>query len=274
MAGLRHGKEHCLLKTRCQVDQGMNEDQPLRRGSQPVGEHPQRFRATVPKGSLKVMGTGHPQRCLEGRALRTETTINDTRDFAIGRRLKNLPDLRRVGFDANRRLLDVRLLSHDATLGEDEFHRVVSPTEVDGQHASALRFEDSRVQALMACTLLFVPPLPGFSSKDLHEPLAGLLGLAPEHLTAGRMTYDLRRLRLHGLIERIPKTHRYRLTQTGLHVAIFFNRVYARLLRPGLAALSPQAPPTPISTAFHRLQREIDRKRQGNPTLFRYAKSR
>ncbi len=29
----------------------------------------------------------------EGRALRTETTINNTRDFAIGKRLLNLPDL-------------------------------------------------------------------------------------------------------------------------------------------------------------------------------------
>ena len=48
-----------------------------------------------------------------GRALRTETTINDTRDFAIGKRLKNLPALRKVGFAANRRLLRVQRISHD-----------------------------------------------------------------------------------------------------------------------------------------------------------------
>ncbi len=55
----------------------------------------------------------------EGHALRTETTINDTRDFAIGKRLKNLSALRRVGFSANRRLLDVQRISHDCFLGED-----------------------------------------------------------------------------------------------------------------------------------------------------------
>ncbi len=49
----------------------------------------------------------------EGRALRTETTINNTRDFAIGKRLQNLPALRQVGFSANRRLLDV---NHSATI--------------------------------------------------------------------------------------------------------------------------------------------------------------
>jgi hypothetical protein len=47
----------------------------------------------------------------EGRTLRTETTINNTRDFDIGKRLHNLPALRAVGFQANRRLLDVQTKS-------------------------------------------------------------------------------------------------------------------------------------------------------------------
>jgi hypothetical protein len=46
----------------------------------------------------------------EGRALRTETTINHTRDFGIGKQLKNLPALRQIGFKANRRLLDVQTI--------------------------------------------------------------------------------------------------------------------------------------------------------------------
>ena len=49
----------------------------------------------------------------EGRALRTETTINDPHDFDIGKRLSNLPALRRIGFQANRRLLDVQRISQD-----------------------------------------------------------------------------------------------------------------------------------------------------------------
>ena len=78
----------------------------------------------------------------EGRALRTETTINDPRDFDIGKRLKNLPALRQIGFQANRRLLDVQRISHDCAMGEDAFRRVNEPIEVDGQRASALRFAD------------------------------------------------------------------------------------------------------------------------------------
>jgi hypothetical protein len=67
----------------------------------------------------------------EGRALRTETTINNTRDFGIGKLLKNLPTLRQVGFQANRRLLDVQTVSHDCSLGEGAVPRtglIQSPT--------------------------------------------------------------------------------------------------------------------------------------------------
>ena len=60
--------------------------------------------------------------------MRTETTINNTRDFGIGKLLKNLPALRQVGFQANRRLLDVQTVSHDCAIGEDAFDQVVRPT--------------------------------------------------------------------------------------------------------------------------------------------------
>src|SRR5205807_2509229 len=91
----------------------------------------------------------------EGRALRTETTINNTRDFGIGKLLKNLPALRQVGFPANRRLLDVQTISHDCSIGEDAFDQVVRPIQVEGQRASALRFADARVQALLSVLVLF-----------------------------------------------------------------------------------------------------------------------
>jgi hypothetical protein len=197
----------------------------------------------------------------EGRALRTETTINNTRDFGIGKLLKNLPELRQVGFQANRRLLDVQTVSHDCSIGEDAFEKVVRPIEVEGQRASALRFGDARVQALLSVLVLFSFQLRGFTNQEMRALLAQLLGLDPAHYPAGRMTYDLRRLRRHGLIERIPKSHRYDVTPAGLRIALFFSRTYARLLRPKLAQIMPASPPgdSPLRAAFDRLQTEIDR---------------
>ena len=177
-------------------------------------------------------------------ALRTETTINDTRDFGIGRRIENLAELRKVGFAANRRLLDVQRISHDCFIGEAAFQDMQKPATVGTQRAAALRFADPRVQALLQVLLLFLLVQGTFTHKDVREHLAPLLGKKPSQLTPGRITYDLRRLRLHGLIERIPKTHRYRITAKGVRTAIFYTRLYNRSLRTGLAIISPD-PGTP-----------------------------
>src|SRR5271166_4718931 len=124
----------------------------------------------------------------EGRALRTETTINDPHDFGIGKRLSNLPALRRIGFQANRRLLDVQRISQDCALGEDAFHGVNDPIEVDGQRASGLRFADVAVQALLSALLVFRLLPRGFSNRDLRDHWAALLGKAPDDMTPGQMT--------------------------------------------------------------------------------------
>jgi hypothetical protein len=172
----------------------------------------------------------------EGRALRTETTVNDTRDFGIGRRLHNLPALREVGFRANRRLLDVQRISHDCSIGEDGFHAVQHPRVVNKQRASGLRFGDERVQALLHALVLFRLLPHGFSNADLRRQLEPIRGT---QTSAGALTYDLRRLKLHGLLRRIPHTHRYQVTPLGFRYALFFTRTYDRLLRPGLSVVLP-----------------------------------
>jgi hypothetical protein len=198
----------------------------------------------------------------EGRALRTETTINNTRDFAIGRRLCNLPALRAVGFQANRRLLDVQRISHDPALGETAFQELVQPAEVDGQRASAMRFGDPTVLALFFALLMFRLLPRGFSNRDLRETVAPLLGKRPTDMTSGQMTYQLRRLRLRGLIRRIPKTHRYQVTEQGIRAALFFTTSASLVLRP-LAAMAsdPSTLETPpirrILDQFHKFAAAI-----------------
>ena len=194
----------------------------------------------------------------EGQALRTETTINDTRDFKIGRRLHNLPALREIGFCANRRLLDVQRTSSDCHIGEAAFAQVCAPVTVDGQRGPALRFGDPRVQALFSVLVVFRLLPRGFSNRDLRSHLAPLLGIDPSDMTAGRMTYDLRRLRLHGIIERVPHTNRYQVTSFGLKTAIFFTRTHNRLLRTGLAQICDPLPiETPLRRQFDRLEHTI-----------------
>jgi hypothetical protein len=197
----------------------------------------------------------------EGRALRTETTINNAYDFAIGKRLDNLAALRQVGMAANRRLLDVQRISYDSSIGEDAFHQIHRPVQVDRQRASGLRFGDERALMLLSALVLFRLLPVGFKNRDLRLHLAALLGMDPDDISSGRMTYDLRRLRLHGLIERLPRSQRYRVTSFGFKAALFLTRSYNRLLRPGMALLAENQPPAPsaLRDAVDRLDHSIEK---------------
>ena len=97
----------------------------------------------------------------------------------------------------------------------------------------------------------------GFLNRDLRALTAELRGTDPGTVTTGQMSYDLRRLRHHGLIERIPHTHRYQVTDTGLSTAMFISAVHDRLLPTGLADLHTPTP-TKLRTAMHAYQTAVD----------------
>jgi DNA-binding transcriptional ArsR family regulator len=218
-------------------------------------------RDVTPSLNVYYKNTRIKQYHKENRALRTETTINNTYDFGVGRRLCNLPKLRAIGFAANRRLLEIERLSHDCILSEDTLHIINRPVAAGRQRASGLRFADPRVHALLHVLILFRQLAQGFRADHLRQHLAALSGCDPASMSQGAVTYQLRRLRLHGLIERVPNSFYYRVTDFGFRVALFFTRAYNRLLRPGLAAVLPSLCPitSPLKRAFDRLTAQIDK---------------
>jgi hypothetical protein len=120
-----------------------------------------------------------------------------------------------------------------------------------------LRFTDPRAQALLSALCVFRLLPRGFAHRDLRRHLAPQLGLPPEAMTSGQITYDLRRLRVHGLIARIPHTHRYQVTDTGLRHALFLTRAHTRLLRTGLAEIHGPPVPTKLRTASRAYESAI-----------------
>ena len=160
----------------------------------------------------------------QGRALRTETTINDTRDFG-GVQTADQPD--RPAAD--------RLFGQPAPAGRptyqprpirgaQAFTDLTTPIVTsEGTRIPGLRFGDPRVHALLQALLIHRLLPHGFTNRDLRTHIAPLLGMRPEDITAGKMTYDLRRLRAHGVIERIPKTRRYQTTDRGLQHALLVH---------------------------------------------------
>jgi hypothetical protein len=222
----------------------------INRGDQPaIQVH---YRASKVKQYLK-----------QGRALRTETTVNDTYDFAIGRLLTqdNWDALMRVGHDVNQRLLDAQLQACACAPDAATLQRVVLPSIHEGQPAPGLRFGDPRVMALLAALCTFAHLFDGITNRSLRALVAGLL---PGY-TARQMTYDLRRLRRKGLIARVPRTQRYQLTSEGRRLAVFFTKTYTRIVCPSLAELDPALPDpiarrTPLGRPWRDFEHALDQR--------------
>jgi predicted MarR family transcription regulator len=119
------------------------------------------------------------------------------------------------------------------------FERVSQPYVREGRRTGALRFGDPRAMALAGALCAMVHAVSGFTNKSLRSVFAGLLGA---DYTSAQMTYDLRRLRLHGLITRLPGTHTYVTTPQGMRVAAFYTKLATRVLGPLLAADRAPAP--------------------------------
>jgi len=188
----------------------------------------------------------------EGRALRIETVINKPADLGVLARLEHLSELVAKARAVNRRLLMIERAGQGCAIGSALFERIHQPYIREGQRTGALRFGDPRAMALTGALCCVVHAVTGFTNRSLRGLVAGLLGT---DYTTSQMTYDLRRLRLHQLIERVPRTNTYTLTPDGIRVAVFYNKVHARILRPLLAA--PDQPPAPVE--LRRAITTIDR---------------
>jgi hypothetical protein len=138
-------------------------------------------------------------------------------------------------------------------IGSALFERIHQPYVREGQRTGALRFGDPRAMALAGALCLMVHAVTGFTNKGLRGRVAGLLSA---DYSANQMSYDLRRLRLHGLIERIPGTNTYTTTPEGIRVAVFFTKLQRRLLEPLLAADRPPAPPE-VRSALATIDRAV-----------------
>jgi hypothetical protein len=191
----------------------------------------------------------------DGRAMRIETVINAPRDLRCNARLPNLADLQDKARACNRRILDAERAGQGTVLASPAVERIAHPSRsADGRRTPALRFGDPRVMALAGALCATLLAATGITSKSLRALMTGLLA-AP--YTPGQMTYDLRRLRLAGLIRRMEHTNTYVLTPDGTRIAVFYTKLHNRLLRPLLAADQVQAPPA-LRQALRAIDQHVD----------------
>jgi hypothetical protein len=140
------------------------------------------------------------------------------------------------------------------------FNQSTTLVNDDGKKAPGLKFGQPRVMALFLALTLFQHLIDGFHNHDLRQMVADLLGVTVNEYTASQMTYDLRRLRLKGLIFRPPRTNRYFVTPYGWKIARLFSRLDARVFRPATAMFSggDTVLPFPLRAALNRVDAQMD----------------
>jgi hypothetical protein len=184
-------------------------------------------RGVDPSIQIHYRSSKQKQYFKESKALRTETTINDTHDFGVGRLVtdENFQALKAAALAANAALVELERSGETCAPDADTLERVVLPSVENGSAAPGLRFGDPRVVALLASLVSFTHVVSGFTNASLRT-------LVEEHLgrpyTSRQMTYDLRRLVRKGFIAREKGTQRYRLTPDGRRLAMFFTKAYAQ----------------------------------------------
>jgi hypothetical protein len=191
----------------------------------------------------------------DGRAMRIETVVNDTKDLGVRRRLEHFDELAAKARAINCRIVEAERVGQGTILASPAFERIAHPSLVDGRRAPALRFGDPRVQALAGALAYTLTAAVGITNRSLRAQMPDLPGVS--QYTTSQASYDLTRLRLKGLIERLPGRNVYHLTPTGQRFAVFYTKLHNRLLRPLMAADRPPAP-LPLRQALHTIDRHID----------------
>ena len=206
----------------------------------------------------------------DGKGFRIETVINKPSDIGVLARLEHLPELVAKAREVNNRLLTIERAGQGCAIGDDLFDRLHQPL-IEGQRTGAFRFGDPRAMALAGSLCCVIHTVTGFTNKSLRGLVAGLLG---HDYSTNQMSYDLRRLHLHGLIQRIPGTNTYTTTPEGIRAAIFYTKLRDRLLGPLLNAghQPPRTRRTP--TRPHHHQPHPHQLHRTRPTRHRGMKTR
>jgi hypothetical protein len=173
------------------------------------------------------------------RILRTETCSNDTRHFGVRRRLENLPVLHERLAATNERCLAEQAEVLASAVDTGQLAALAAPTLIGQRRVPGLKLHDDRVIRLLETLLHPGGFVRDWTSRELHTRVVARHRLICDDYRLSQLRYDLSKLRAKGLVERIGKSRRYRLTPIGLKLGVLLVKLRLRLLGP-LASLIRQ----------------------------------
>jgi hypothetical protein len=176
----------------------------------------------------------------DNRLLRTEPATNDVRDYGVNKNVENLPQLRqRMSaiidnyHEAQQDILETFVdRGQLRKLGE-------STTLANGKRIPGLKLDHPRQLAVMHALVRFanIAASSTFTTAEVYTPALDALGAKPSQYSLASFRYDLSKLRTKGLVEKLPRSRRYRLVNKGYSVCLIFLKLFERIYAPLTAGL-------------------------------------
>ncbi len=167
--------------------------------------------------------------------LRTEPATNNVTDYGVGKAIENLPALRDKMSAIIDRYHEVQQDILESFVDRGQLLQLTQPTILsNGKRIPGLKLDHPRQLALMQALVRFshIAAQDSFSTAEVHPDTAEALGRTTADYTLASLRYDLSKLRAKGLVERLNKSRRYRLTTEGYRVCVVYLKLFEKLYAP------------------------------------------
>src|SRR6516162_1533674 len=203
--------------------------------------------------------------------LRTEPATNNVTDYGVNKAIEHLPALRDKMAAVIDNYLHIQQDILETFVDRGQLRNLAQPTLTPtGKRISGLKLDNPRQLALMHALVRFaqIPAAGTFSTAEIYPRTVAALGATTQRYSLASLRYDLSKLRIKGLVEKLPRSRRYRLSPQGYSICLIFlklfERVYAPLSAarldpfPGDASLPPHKN-TLLDRLYSRLNAALDR---------------
>lgn len=184
--------------------------------------------------------------------LRTEPATNNVRDYGVGKAIEHLPKLRKTLQAITQNYLNIQQDILETFVDRGQLRRLSQPTVTPGgKRIPGLKLDHPRQLALMQALLRFshIAAQSTFSTAEIHPHVAHALDCSTEDYKLSSLRYELSKLRAKGLVQKIPRTRRYRLLPDGYRICLFYLKLFEKICAPLTAGLLQ---PFSADTAFPR----------------------
>jgi hypothetical protein len=184
-------------------------------------------------GSLKQYVRDH-------LCLRTEPATNDVTAYGIKKAVENLPQLRDKLSAVCDNYLNVQQDILESFVDRGQLHKLTQPTLLpSGKRIPGLKLDHPRQLALMHALVCFAHIAAGntFTTAELYPYVLAALQISADQYSLASLRYDLRKLRVKHLVEKLPKSRRYRLCPQGYSICLVFLKLFERVYSPLTAGL-------------------------------------